>query len=236
MRNSLVVPLLGATLAAAAAVDARAACNDVQVFILRGHGESMPGVQTSVVNAICKGRASCGYQSVAYDAQGNQTPNVCEAEYQGVLLAKKDITTYATNCPNSKLVVTGWSQGGATASDIIAGGGIPLTQFGCQQTATPPLSPTEFPGNKIAAVVTFGNFHHNANQPWNAGSCTNKDGLYPRTAAMLQALGAWKDRYRDYCDNGDNVCCKGTSGPDAHGKYFGAGAVTAGSFVATKLK
>ena len=42
-------------------------CNDVQVFLARGHGESAPGRLTAIVDKICAGEKKCGFQSINYD-------------------------------------------------------------------------------------------------------------------------------------------------------------------------
>lgn len=62
-------------------------------------------------------------------------------------------------------------------TDVLAGGGgIDLTGT-CEQAVTKPLSPDEFPGNHIGAIVTYGELHHNGNQSWNYGNGSSLDGV-----------------------------------------------------------
>ena len=181
MRYSAV--LVTATASAAAAAN-NATCNSVQIFLVRGHGESIPGLQTSITDAICHDVSSsnssnqtCGFQSIAYDANSG-AETICRDQYDGIQMLRGSLTAYATACPRSRLVVSGWSQGGALVTDLLAGGGGGLDLTGtCVQPASPALAPDEFPGPRVAAVVTFGELHHNADMPWNVGNGSADDGV-----------------------------------------------------------
>ncbi|KAH9432162.1 hypothetical protein MCOR02_006867 [Pyricularia oryzae] len=142
------IALAALTALSTAAAQEAIACNEVQIFLSRGHGESMPGLQAVVADEICKGRPSCGFQSIAYNATSGAA-TLCVDQYAGVLRAWADVSEYAAQCPGSKLVISGWSRGGALVSDLLAGGGgIPLAGDLCEQPATPPLDPDVFPGNR----------------------------------------------------------------------------------------
>ncbi|KAK7910794.1 carbohydrate esterase family 5 protein [Apiospora marii] len=224
MRYSCV--LVAATASAAAATN-NATCNSVQIFLVRGHGESVPGLQTSITDAICNdvtsnssnSKQTCGFQSIAYDANSG-AETICQDQYDGIQMLRGNLTAYATACPSSRLVVSGWSQGGALVTDLLAGGGDGLDLTGtCVQPSSPALAPDEFPGPRVAAVVTFGELHHNADMPWNVGNGSAADGRYPRTEAMLKNLSLWTDRFRDYCVVDDPLCAQGTE-VAAHSSYF----------------
>ncbi|KAK7955057.1 Acetylxylan esterase 2 [Apiospora saccharicola] len=225
MRYSSV--LVAATASAAAAAN-NATCNSVQIFLVRGHGESVPGRQTSITDAICSDDSSnsnssssrtCGYQSIAYDANSG-ADTICQDQYDGIQMLRGNLTAYATACPSSRLVVSGWSQGGALVADLFAGGGDGLDLTGtCVQPTSPALAPDEFPGPHIAAFVTFGELHHNADMPWNVGNGSAANGRYPRTKTMLENLSLWTDRFRDYCVVDDPLCARGTE-VAAHSSYF----------------
>ncbi|KAI6272697.1 hypothetical protein MCOR27_002182 [Pyricularia oryzae] len=213
------IALAALTALSTAAAQEAIACNEVQIFLSRGHGESMPGLQAVVADEICKGRPSCGFQSIAYNATSGAA-TLCVDQYAGVLRAWADVSEYAAQCPGSKLVISGWSRGGALVSDLLAGGGgIPLAGDLCEQPATPPLDPDVFPGNRVAAVLNFGVLHHNANQSWNVGSGSSHNGQHPRNEEMLRQLGRWADRFRDYCEANDPLCAQGGD-PASHRDYF----------------
>jgi hypothetical protein len=56
-------------LSATRCLAAHTACNDVQVFLARGHGETVPGRLTAIVDKICAGEKKCSYQSINYNVR-----------------------------------------------------------------------------------------------------------------------------------------------------------------------
>ncbi|KAG4416863.1 hypothetical protein IFR04_010005 [Cadophora malorum] len=218
----LLVGLLAATRCLAAPADATAAatrCNDVQVFLARGHGETVPGRLTAIVDKICEGEQKCGYQNINYNANSSDT--ICDDQAAGIEMAKQDLADYGRACPRAKLVLAGWSQGGALVSDIIAGGGQGVSLIGpfCVQPNTTALSPSTFPGSRIAAIITFGELHHTASQSYNVGNGSWADGTYPRNAAQKKSLNLWSDRFRDFCNVDDPACARGLI-TSVHYDYF----------------
>lgn len=95
----------------AAAPAAAAACDDVHIFLARGTNEEYPGRQISVVYAICNGTgdAACGYEDVQYPAT-LVLPEYCTSEGLGVTQGTAQIEAYAASCPDSQLVLSGYSQ------------------------------------------------------------------------------------------------------------------------------
>ena len=57
------------------------------------------------------------------------------------------LNAYAARCPNTKLVISGYSQGAQVVGDIIGGGNGTFFQ-GCTTPATAGLDPETAPGNK----------------------------------------------------------------------------------------
>jgi cutinase len=110
------------------------------------------------------------------------------------------------NCPNTRLVLGGYSQGAAVI-DVIAAVPFPAVGFNS------PLPPN-VPGH-VAAVAVFGN-------------PTAKVGL-PLTVSPV-----WGSRAIDLCNPGDPVCTDGRS-VDAHRAYDGGPANQAANFVAGLL-
>jgi len=64
--------LVGLSLCLAATVDANtcssSTCDDVHMFLARGNNEPYPGRQAALVEAVCDGLNSCGYESLIYSA------------------------------------------------------------------------------------------------------------------------------------------------------------------------
>lgn len=83
-------------------------CDAVHIFLARGTSEDYPGRQISVVNAVCSGISSCGYEDIQYPA--SFTPDYCTSVGDGVVNGTAQITAYATQCPDAQLVLSGYSQ------------------------------------------------------------------------------------------------------------------------------
>ena len=110
------------------------------------------------------------------------------------------------NCPDTRLVLGGYSQGAAVI-DVIAAVPFPAIGF---NSPLPPDAP-----DHVAAVAVFGN-------------PTAKVGL-PLTTSPV-----WGPRAIDLCNAGDPVCSDGNSIP-AHSNYAGGLTNQAAGFVAGLL-
>ena len=118
--------------------------------------------------------------------------------------ASRQVQFMMANCPGTRMVLGGYSQGAAVI-DIIAAVPFPAVGF------TNPLPPNA--PDFVAAVAVFGN-------------PTAKVGL-PMTASPV-----WGTRAIDLCTVGDPVCSDGDSVP-AHSAYVSSGLTNeAASFVA----
>jgi len=107
MRNYKMRDTLAFLLAVAAPL-AAAQCNKIQIFTAVGHGETYPGVQRSITTAICRGLSSCGVANIQYPS--TVSGKGCQAVEEGIATGRTVITEYVTKCPDSKIVVMGWSQ------------------------------------------------------------------------------------------------------------------------------
>lgn len=87
-------------------------CADVHIFLARGTSEEYPGRQINVVYAICNGTgatATCDYEDIVYPASF-VLPDYCVSVGEGVTAGTAQITDYASRCPDSQLVISGYSQ------------------------------------------------------------------------------------------------------------------------------
>lgn len=202
----------GAAVAAAAvspltAPTAHAAdCNDIEVVFARGTNEP-PGV----------GRVGEAFVGNLRDLVGGRSMGVYAVNYpasydflavaDGANDASGHIQWLANNCPNSKIVLGGYSQGAAVV-DVVTS--IPIPGIGF----TNPLPP--FAGDRIAAVAVFGN-------------PSAKIGL-PLTSSPV-----FGTRAIDLCNPGDPICSSGDNAP-AHRSYGPDGtAYQAAVFVANRV-
>lgn len=101
----------------------RVTCEDVHIFLARGWNEEYPGRQGVLVNAICAGQgtSSCGYEDVIFDDSPSSVYGT--AVYQGAVAGISQVTNYATDCPDAKIVLSGYSEGAHVLGDVLAGGG-----------------------------------------------------------------------------------------------------------------
>ena len=197
---------LTALLLPAAPAAAALACNDVEVVFARGTREP-PGIGSvggAFVDALRSriGNRSMGVYAVNYPASYDFL-----AAADGANDASAHVQNIVNNCPDTELVLGGYSQGAAVIAVITS---VPFPAVGF----TNPLPP--FVADRVAAVAVFGN-------------PSSKIGL-PLTSSPLYGAKAI-----DLCNPGDPVCSDGNDVP-AHRSYAPAGLTSqAAVFVAGRL-
>lgn len=144
------------------------------------------------------------------------------------------ILAYNNRCPNSKLVVSGFSQGAHIVGDLFAGGN-GGNYFECQAPALPNLEIGSKAGRQIAAILTFGDVRHTANQPYNYLGGATRHGAIPRVPSQLANAINYAGVWRDYCNTNDQVCASGNSVPE-HLDYFERYTEDAAAFVQQKVR
>lgn len=119
-------------------------CADLHLFLARGNNEPYPGRQSNLVEAVCDGLSSCDYEDLIYSAL--YTDLYCQSAYDGTIAGHTQMAAYANRCPDSKLVLGGYSQGAQIVTDILGGaGGVFFND--CVQPAIPAMSRDTAPGN-----------------------------------------------------------------------------------------
>jgi hypothetical protein len=119
-------------------------CDAVHMFLARGNNEPYPGRQGQLVAAICKNMSSCGYEDLIYSAL--YTDLYCQTVYDGTVAGHVQLAEYASKCPDSKLILLGYSQGAQIVTDILGGAGGTFYN-GCVQPSVDALSRDNAPGN-----------------------------------------------------------------------------------------
>lgn len=144
----LLVPALSASAFAypeAQLATRQSACAATHIFIALGNNEQIPGRQGALINAICAGLDSCDYENIQFvNAAGT---DYCYSVTQGAANGHSQIVAYNQRCPDSKLVVSGYSQGSHVVGDIFGGGGGTFFN-GCVQPPNTGLSFCSAAGSK----------------------------------------------------------------------------------------
>jgi len=184
---------------------ATASCPDVEVVFARGTDEP-PGVgrvgQAFVSSLRQKTRKGVGAYGVNYPANKDFL-----AAADGANDASNHVQQMANNCPNTKLVLGGYSQGAAVVDIVTAA---PLPGLGFHQ----PL-PAEA-SDHVAAVALFGN-------------------PSARAGGLMSALTPNFDgKTIDLCNRGDPICSNGNQWT-AHLGYVPGMTNQAASFVAGRI-
>ena len=185
----------GAVLGATAAPAVAAPCPDVELVFARGTSEPaglgrVGQALSSQLAANLDGR-SLGVYPVNYPASYDFL-----AAADGALDATNRIATMAQNCPSTRFVLGGYSQGAAVVDMLM---GIPPlgTKVGDVGSASPlPFSLAD----RVAAVAVFGN------------PATKFGNPVSRAAAPFAGKGI------DLCNDGDPICSRGRN-PLAHTGY-----------------
>jgi len=215
--------LLGASLVAAQ-------CPDVHIFGARettvppGFGSSLaivdsimsafPGATSEAINyPACGGQAECGDVSYA------------QSVIEGVAAVASQVNTFNEQCPNTILVLVGYSQGGQIFDDAYCGGGD--TNEGLGSTAIPISTAAQ---GKIAAAIFLGDPRFIHGLSYEVGTC-EAQGFAPRPAGFVCPFAS---KIQSYCDAPDPFCCNGDDQATHEGydAEYGAVALT---FVKSKV-
>jgi acetylxylan esterase len=205
LASAVGVLVLSAVAAAPASAVASSGSGCAQVSIITARasteaaGEGITGnLVTAIVNASTQtvSRASVNYPATLQ--------NYASSSLQGINALKSQLTTLVQNCPNTKVVLLGYSQGAHVVLDVLGGG-----QGGSLGTATAPIASNI--ASHVTAVATFGDPRHVVNGPnFNAGTST-RNGLFPRNSTLINLLNTFSPRIRAWCDANDTFCSSGTN-------------------------
>lgn len=174
---------------------ARADCPDVQLVFARGTAEppGLGAVGDALLAALQPALGSRDVEAypVNYPASYNFLTTGDAAND-----ARDHIAQMVDQCPSTRLVLGGFSQGAAAVSMLA---GVPplgntIGNFGSAPSLDPGLA------RKVAAVAVFGN-------PGN------------RFGTPLSSTGEFSGRAIDLCSPGDPVCVVGGRDRDAHHDY-----------------
>jgi cutinase len=208
---SAALILLGGLLSAPMAVSSAQPCPDVEAVFARGTGEpaGVGGIGQPFVDELrtAIGPKSLDVYPVNYEASGNFSDRIefAQSFLDGIKDANSHIEATAANCPKTRIVLGGYSQGAAVAGFVTSASvpaGVPAEYLSFMPKPMPPEI-----ANHVAAVTLFG-------KP---------------SAQWLQNYGApvvvigplYAPKTDDLCADGDTICNGDASGlPNfAHSSY-----------------
>ncbi|HKH52253.1 MAG TPA: cutinase family protein [Mycobacterium sp.] len=181
-------------------------CPDIEVVFARGTNDA-PGlgnVGGAFVDAL---RSKVGGRSVGAYAVNYPASFDFLAAAGGANDASGHIQYIVNTCPNTRLVLGGYSQGAAVI-DVISAVPVPAVGF---DNPLPPNVP-----DHVAAIAVFGN-------------PSAKLGL-PLTVSPV-----WGGRAIDLCNDNDSICQTNGRSVAAHRSYPGGATDQAANFVADRL-
>ncbi|MEE6178436.1 cutinase family protein [Mycobacterium sp. 050134] len=182
-------------LAGGPAPAARADCPNVQLIFARGTAEP-PGLGAEGDALFAAMQRSLGGHTVeAYPVNYPASYNFLTTA-DAANDARDHIAQMVDQCPSTRLVLGGFSQGAAAVSMLadVPPLGNTIGNFG----SAPPLDPGL--AGKVAAVAVFGNPGNRFNTP-------------------LSSTGLFAGRAIDICSPGDPICVVGGRDRDAHHDY-----------------
>lgn len=194
-------------------------CPDVQMVFARGTFEA-PGVGSTGQAFADAVRARAGDKSVDVYAVNYPASLDFATAADGVADASNKVLATVSQCPDTDVVIGGYSQGAAVAAYLTADSlpeGYPLPP-----TITGPMDDTV--ADRVAAVVLFG-------KPSSGFLQMIHTGAPPITVGTR-----YVDKTLDECLPGDPVCSPAGGDHGAHGAYVARGLTDqAADYVAGKL-
>ncbi|KAH8883120.1 cutinase-domain-containing protein [Thozetella sp. PMI_491] len=220
MRLSRATATCGLLAAACRADDTSGCDKALHIIVARGSTEA-PGVGRIGVVAGNVSLALPGSSIAAVDYPATFEDYI-GSESAGVLGITQLLANYTKQCPNGKVALLGYSQGGQAVIDTLCG----HSEY--------PFNDTSDLGDSykanIVAAVTFGDPSHVVAAPWNAGT-SKKDGIFQRK--NLTACEPYTDIIKGWCDTGDIYCDSGNV-TGVHGSYFANYTKDATNFIVGK--
>lgn len=204
--TAVFAPVVSSTPGVGTGVASADGCPDIEVVFARGTTEA-PGLGRVGGAFVDSLRGKVGGRSVGSYAVNYPATYDFLAAANGANDASAHIQYMMGACPNTRLVLGGYSQGAAVV-DVIAAVPIPAIGF------TNPLPPNT--PDFVAGIAVFGN-------------PSAKLGL-PLTTSPV-----WGGRSIDLCNGGDPVCQTDGEDVPAHSAYAGGQTNTAANFIAGLL-
>ncbi|KAH8880718.1 Acetylxylan esterase At 0.90 angstrom resolution [Thozetella sp. PMI_491] len=157
-------------------------------------------------------------EEIIYPAAGGTNAEYAASVTQGVAAVRNQLDDFQSQCPNSIVIMHGYSQGAQIMDDAFCGG-----PDGTSLNSTVPLV-SRVAARNVAAIILMGDPRHVGGLPYNAGNATGP-GFAARPVGFQ--CPAFQDRMQLYCDSPDPFCSNGTNNAvgsavhEGYGKEYG---------------
>lgn len=193
-------------------------CTDVVVLAVRGTGEPLGGGLLAPLVERIDQRYDGTLRGVDIDYPA--TWDWSASPDEGVRLVVQTLDDLARDCPSTRTVLLGYSQGALVVGDALVAPENRL--MGCDSDALDQAA-----ADQVAAIVLYGDPRFVGGEPFDAGTYDpDVDGMLARAEGDLDA---YAPRIRSFCNAGDFVCQNGGGDDAAHGAYATNGSVEEGT-------
>ncbi|KAI2614098.1 carbohydrate esterase family 5 protein [Hypoxylon fragiforme] len=200
-------------------------CPSIRIFGAR-ETTAPPGLgsASTVVNLIQQANNGSTSESIVYPAAGGNAYGASVTA--GVAAVANQTSVFNLACPDTRIVVVGYSQGAQIVDDAFCGGPDGLSVNTTSASVSAGVS------KMVAAIILMGNPRHVDGLPFNVGNAT-AGGFAARPAGFRCA--AFENIIQAYCDAEDPFCAKGnsTATHQGYGREYGQAALR---FVQSKLE
>ncbi|KAI1322542.1 cutinase-domain-containing protein [Xylariaceae sp. FL0255] len=224
MKSLSVIPaLVAASAGAVVDIEERQSCPSVYIFGARETtAPAGYGTAGGLVDMVLAAYPGSGSAPISYPACGGQSTcggiSYADSAQQGTTAVIEAVTAYNEQCPNTQIVLIGYSQGGEIMDNALCGGeGTTLT------------------GAALAAVkvaIFMGDPHYVYGLPYDVGTCTA--GGFDQRPAGYVCSPASASILKSYCDSSDPYCCNGDDAA-THQGYVTEYGSQALAFIESKL-
>ncbi|KAJ4265281.1 hypothetical protein NW762_004566 [Fusarium torreyae] len=205
-------------------------CPDIHIFGARETTVS-PGVGSAgaLIDMIKADHPGATSEAIEYPACGGQSScggvQYGDSARQGTQAVTKAVNDLNSRCPQTKIVLVGYSQGGQIVDNNICGG--PDSGAGISD-ASVPLSANAV--KQVKAAIMLGNPRYVSGLAYGVGTCT-AGGFDARPSGFVCPNA---DKVQVYCDSQDPYCCNGNDA-NHHQQYVTIYGQEALKFVNSKL-
>ncbi|KAH8900349.1 carbohydrate esterase family 5 protein [Thozetella sp. PMI_491] len=205
-------------------------CPPIHVFGARETTVSQGyGSAGTVVNLILNAHAGATSEAIVYPACGGQSScggiSYAQSVVQGTNAVATAVNNFHTSCPDTQLVLVGYSQGGQIMDNALCGGGDPGQ--GITDTS---VFLSAGAVSAVKAAIFMGDPRYIYGLSYEIGTC-RAQGFDPRPSGFSCPSAS---KIQSYCDAADPYCCNGSDAAthQGYGTEYGQAALT---FVNSKL-